>query len=246
MQNNSTGMLATNVPVGVVPSAPRWPSWKIHTIAPNAAVSERTLSTNAFSGMTMLPVSRNSSTNMMTAMSPSTSGSRDVMASTLSRFVCAVPVMSTCLPAGAWHRVQAVELRLRLVGEQRSRAVDGEERAAGELVRRAPTAGRPGCRRRMFRSGRTPPKRRAPETGRRRSLSMSVALMPLVSGTTIVTAASELWTKSLPQLVADLVRGGRGRQHAIVGKSPAHAQERRAEQQQQRDARPARAESLCA
>ena len=34
MQNNSTGMLATNVPVGVVPSAPRWPSWKIHTIAP--------------------------------------------------------------------------------------------------------------------------------------------------------------------------------------------------------------------
>ncbi len=101
MQNNSTGMLATNVPVGVVPSAPRWPSWKIHTIAPNAAVSERMLSANAFSGMTMLPVSRNSSTNMMTAISPSTSGSREVMASTLSRLICAVPVMSTCLPAGA-------------------------------------------------------------------------------------------------------------------------------------------------
>ena len=48
----------------------------------------------------MLPVSRNSSTNMMTAMSPRTSGSRDVMASTLSRLTCAVPVMSTCLPAG--------------------------------------------------------------------------------------------------------------------------------------------------
>ena len=49
-------MLATSVPVGVVPSAPRWPSWKIHTSAPNAAVSDSTLSTNAFSGSTTLPV----------------------------------------------------------------------------------------------------------------------------------------------------------------------------------------------
>ena len=69
MQNNSTGMLATSVPVGVVPSAPRWPSWKIHTSAPNAAVSDSTLSTSAFSGSTTLPVSRNSSTNVITAIS---------------------------------------------------------------------------------------------------------------------------------------------------------------------------------
>ena len=34
-------------------------------------------------------------------MRPSTSGSRDVMASTLSRLICAVPVISTCWPAGA-------------------------------------------------------------------------------------------------------------------------------------------------
>ena len=95
MQNSSTGMFATNVPVDVVPSAPRWPSWKIHTIAPNAAVSESMLSTNAFSGTTTLPVSRNSSTNMMTAMSPRTNGSRVVIASTLSRLIWAVPVIST-------------------------------------------------------------------------------------------------------------------------------------------------------
>ena len=68
MQNSSTGMLATSVPVGVVPSAPRWPSWKIHTSAPNAAVNDNTLSTNAFSGSTTLPVSRNSSTNVIAAM----------------------------------------------------------------------------------------------------------------------------------------------------------------------------------
>ena len=79
---------------------PRCPSWKIHTIAPNAAVSESMLSTKAFSGTTTLPVSRNSSANMITAISPSTSGSRDVMASTLSRLICAVPVMSTGLPSG--------------------------------------------------------------------------------------------------------------------------------------------------
>ncbi len=85
MQNNSTGRFATSVPVGVVPSAPRWPSWKIQTRAPNAADSDNTLSTKAFSGRMTLPVSRNSSTKVMAAITPSTSGNRDVMASELSR-----------------------------------------------------------------------------------------------------------------------------------------------------------------
>ena len=100
MQNNSTGMLATSVPVGVVPSAPRWPSWNIHTSAPNAAVSDKTLSTNAFSGRTTLPVSRNSSTNVIAAITPSTSGSRDVIACELSRLICAIPVTCTGFPPG--------------------------------------------------------------------------------------------------------------------------------------------------
>ena len=81
MQNNNTGMLATSVPLGVVPSAPRWPSWKIHTSAPNAAVSDNTLHISAFSGSTTLPVSRNSNTKVMAAMIPSTSGSRSITAS---------------------------------------------------------------------------------------------------------------------------------------------------------------------
>jgi len=58
MQNNNTGMLAFSVPLGVVPSAPRRPSWKIHTIAPNAAISDNRLHTNACSGITALPVSK--------------------------------------------------------------------------------------------------------------------------------------------------------------------------------------------
>ena len=184
MQNSSTGMLATNVPVDVVPSPPRWPSWKIHTIAPNAAVSESTLSTNAFSGITTLPVSRKSSTNMMTAISPSTSGSREVMASTLSRLVCAVPVKSTCLAAGRRDRVQAVELSFGAVGEQRSRAVDGEECAALRLARSALTVVRRGCRRRTCRSGPTPPRRPAPATDRRRIWPISSPVRPSVSGMT--------------------------------------------------------------
>ena len=57
MQNNTTGMVSTSVPVAVVPNPPRWPSWKIHTSAPNAAVNDKPLSSNVFSGSTALPVS---------------------------------------------------------------------------------------------------------------------------------------------------------------------------------------------
>ena len=123
-------MLATKTPLGVVPSAPRFPSWKIHTIAPKAAVSERTLSAKAFSGITTLPVNRKRSMNMKLAISPSTKGKCDAMALTLSRLIWAVPVKLTSSPPGSRDRVQAVELSFGAVGEQRSGAVDGEERAA--------------------------------------------------------------------------------------------------------------------
>jgi hypothetical protein len=69
-------------------------------MAPKAALSESMFSTNAFSGIITLPVSRNSTANMITAMSPSTTGNRDVMASTLSRLTCAVPANSTWRPPG--------------------------------------------------------------------------------------------------------------------------------------------------
>src|SRR6185312_8957777 len=100
MQNNNTGRLATSDPVGVVPSAPRWPSWKIHTSAPNAAVNDRKLQASALTGSSTLPVSRNNNTNVIAAINPSTSGSRSVTASTLSRFTCATPPISTDRPAG--------------------------------------------------------------------------------------------------------------------------------------------------
>ena len=70
------------------------------------------LSTSAFTGSTTLPVSRNSSTSMMTAISPSTSGSREVIACTLSRLVWAGPVNSTVRPPGVGNRVQPGQLVL--------------------------------------------------------------------------------------------------------------------------------------
>src|ERR1700687_2632974 len=100
MQNSSTGMLATSVPVAVVPNAPKWPSWKIHTSAPNAADSDSTLSTSATSGSTTLPVSMNSNTNVIAAIPASTSGSRLTIVCTLSRLTWATPASRTGFPAG--------------------------------------------------------------------------------------------------------------------------------------------------
>src|ERR1700712_4597120 len=100
MQNSSTGMLATNVPVGVVPSALRCPSWKIQTSAPNAAVNDNTLSTTALSGSTTLPVSRKINANVMTAIKPRTHGRRSVIACTLSWLTCATPANCTTRLSG--------------------------------------------------------------------------------------------------------------------------------------------------
>src|SRR6478609_4692979 len=58
------------------------------------------LSSTALTGNTTLPVNRNSSTMVMPAMIPSTSGSRLVIACTLSRLPCATPASCTVLSAG--------------------------------------------------------------------------------------------------------------------------------------------------
>src|ERR1700687_2893449 len=100
MQNSSTGMLATSVPVAVVPSPPRCPSWKIHTSAPNAAVNDNTFSANAVTGSTTLPASMNSSTKVMAAITASTIGSRWTITCTLSWLIWATPASRTGLPAG--------------------------------------------------------------------------------------------------------------------------------------------------
>ena len=142
MQNNSTGMLATSVPVGVVPNAPRWPSWKIHTRAPNAAVNDNTLSTKAFSGRITLPVNRNSSTNVIDGdhrqHERQPFGDRHGAVTVDLRN----PGQLHRLARGRAHRAQPVELGLGGVGEQRSVAADGQKRAAVFQSRRG--RGRPG------------------------------------------------------------------------------------------------------
>ena len=100
MQNNSAGMVTTSVPVAVVPNAPRCPSWKIHTSAPNVAVSDKPLSTSVFSGNITLPVIGNISTNVIAAMTARTMGTREVTAWAVSRLIGVVPVRSACRPAG--------------------------------------------------------------------------------------------------------------------------------------------------
>src|SRR5271165_2836979 len=100
MQNNNTGTLAIKVPVVVVPNPARCPSWNTHTSAPNDAVSDSKLRMSALTGSTTLPVSTNSSTNVIAAITVSTVGKRLVIAAALSRFICAVPVKFTCRPAG--------------------------------------------------------------------------------------------------------------------------------------------------
>ena len=86
----------------------------------NAAVSDKTLHTRAFTGSTTLPVSKNSSTNaMMRLMSPSTSGRRAVIACTLSRLIWATPAISTDWPGRTGHGVQPVELGVGGLREQR-------------------------------------------------------------------------------------------------------------------------------
>ena len=58
------------------------------------------LSTTALTGNTTLPVNKNSSTKVIAAITESTAGRREVIASELSRFVCAIPPICTSWPPG--------------------------------------------------------------------------------------------------------------------------------------------------
>ena len=79
MQNISTGVVASMVPVGVKPrDSERWPSWKIHTMAPNVAVRLSRLSSTAFTGTSSPPNIRNSKTKVTSAMMPPAQGRRPI------------------------------------------------------------------------------------------------------------------------------------------------------------------------
>ena len=58
-------------------------------------------------------------------------GSREVIAWTLSRLVCAVPANSTARPPGGAIACRGVQLAVRAVGEQRRDAVDGQQGGSG-------------------------------------------------------------------------------------------------------------------
>ena len=117
------------------------------------------------------------------------------MAWTLSWLICAVPVSSTDLPAGPGNLVQPAQLGLRAVGEQRSRAADGEKCAA--LCRPGGAEGGPTrARQRRCRRGRD--RRHVRHPGQIRCIAAQISAgRPWASGMTTLTAVAESSAKSL-------------------------------------------------
>src|SRR6266571_2767328 len=114
-------MVGTRPPLTAAPNMFRWSSWKIHTIAPNVADSDNTLSTSALSGKNTLPVNRNRIANVASAIPPSAYGSLAPSEFRLSTFSAARPVSMTCHGAGA---VLSAATRLAPCFEYGSSVVD--------------------------------------------------------------------------------------------------------------------------
>ena len=141
MQNNSAGMVTTSVPVAVVPNAPRCPSWKIHTSAPNVAVNDKPLSIKVFSGNTTLPVSqehqyeRDRGDDREDDGQPGGDGVGGVAVDRGGPGQKRVPA------CGTGHGLQPIELSLGGLRVQRRAARDGQECAA--VADRGRRRGRP-------------------------------------------------------------------------------------------------------
>ncbi len=133
--------------------------------------------------------------------------------------------------------MQAVELSFRPVGEQRGRAFDSEECAAGDLSGRRRRRTNSVAVDEGSRRGRHRGHVGARGTGSAAYLSMSDALTPVGVADDDGHGGVGIVHEVAAQLVADLMSRGRLRQHAIVWESPSHAQERRTEQNQQSDTR---------
>src|SRR5215467_10068997 len=100
MQNSST-VMDVSIGLGVKPSRPdRWPSWKIQATTPSVADSDSALSTSARIGCTMLPVNRNSSTNVVIAISAMAAGRCEPMDALLSTSCASAPPTSVVIPTG--------------------------------------------------------------------------------------------------------------------------------------------------
>src|ERR1700760_4960214 len=95
-------IIVTSVGAGVKPSSPaRCPSWKIHTRAPNTAVSESALRARALTGRTTLPVNRNSSTKVVRAIHKIAQGRPLPTAARVSISAAADPPTRAVLAPGA-------------------------------------------------------------------------------------------------------------------------------------------------
>ena len=163
---------------------------------------------------------------MITAMSPSTTGSRDVMASTLSRLTCAVPANRTSRPPGPADGMQRVELSFGGVGEQRRGAAHCQVRAAvGHADGRHPRY-----------------------IGNLRQIHcVPVELhlgQPVGIGHRDGDGGCGVVGEFGAQLIADLVRRRGFRQYPIVGKPPLHPEERSTEHDEQGDDRQSRGQGM--
>src|SRR5437879_6136998 len=145
MQNIRIGFDESSVPVAVKCSRfERWPSWKMNTIAPNVADRDRTFITSAFSGITTLPVIRNSTTNVTRAMIPAAMGTQLKMAVLESTSSADGPATSTgngaCRPRMSWTRRSPAGETGSTDGITENQAAFGEEnrpddRFAGNTLR---------------------------------------------------------------------------------------------------------------
>ena len=167
-------------------------------------------------------------------MRPSTSGSRDVIASTLSRFTCAVPVMSTCVPAGV-----GTACRLSSWSSERSENSGAVLSTVRNALPETSPVGADGGPARLPATkvpiGAERPKRPAPETGLRRSLRCRRGRGRLCSGQRPSLRCRSCW-RSLG--VTGRRPGVQRRSSATPGRreSPTAAEERRAQQHEHRDA----------
>ena len=159
---------------------------------------------------------------MITAMSPSTTGNRDVMASTLSRLTCAVPANSTSRPPGPWTACRP------------SSWASEDSENSGAVLRTVRYA--------------LPPATWTGDTPATSGNPSQIRCVPVDLGFGQTTGVGHhdghrgggVVGELGAHLITDLV-GRRGRrQYPIVGESPLHPEERGPEQQEQQRRPPTR------
>src|SRR6478672_2462700 len=100
MQNMITGSVGSIEDGVKLSHDARWPSWKIHTSAPNDELIERKFMSTALSGSTTEPSSRNSTTYVAMTTNATAAGVFPRMKLIASTSYAVKPVTSSSAPAG--------------------------------------------------------------------------------------------------------------------------------------------------